>query len=89
MAETMVFNFRPGANQAHIPLKHIKKLGQLVQLGFAQQSTYWSYSDVAASSNCGSIFIRTGHHGAEFVQGEFPAVYAAAFLLEEHRAFGS
>jgi hypothetical protein len=76
----------PGANQAHIPPKHIQQLGQLIELPPAQKTAHQSKLLVARRGDGMTRPAGQVGHGPEFQNGESLAVTTHALLQEKHGA---
>src|SRR5262249_21718856 len=88
---------RPRADQRHISTNNIPELRQLIQAGFAQNTTQGSHARILFDLERRPVLLIKGHeirlpglgvnhHGAELVHQEGFSAPAAAQLLEKDRA---
>ena len=76
-----------GADKAHIALKDIDSLRQLIDGCSAQDPSNPCYPGViAVTVNTGPCVLRIHCHGTEFIHAEFPAVLPQSSLPENYRA---
>src|SRR6185312_1410706 len=80
---------RPRPHQAHLALKHIEELRQLIERGLAQERADAGHPRIALARlrHHGAIFAHS--HGAEFVDQYLLAIQSIPPLPEERRATGA
>lgn len=72
----VVLGFGPGTHQAHLPLQHVPKLGQLVQLGLTQEPAHPGDPGIPAHGQGKSQGLGIRDHGAELEHLEAPPLSA-------------
>lgn len=93
-----IYGRRAGAHQAHVALEDVPELGQLVDAGVADEMAD-AFNDARVVVHLEHLalhlvllhqllfpLLRVGVHGAEFVNAEFPAIFADPVLREESRS---
>ena len=77
---------RAGTDQAHLPPQHVEELGQLVQMGGAEQPPQASHPLVVDRRPHRPAALGVHLHGAELPHAEGPAAKADPLLAVEQRA---